>query len=219
VDDETLQQIARPKKEYPNLHQPHSWFETLNWSQVFPSANTESNHSIHIDLGAGDGGFILQRAKRLPNVSFLAVERLLGRARKIAKKSAREGLPNIRVLRIEATYAVERLFPPSSVDSITILFPDPWPKRRHHKNRLIQLPFLVLCSKVLKPKGWLAIKTDNQNYFQYISETLSICPHFKPWLEANPEQLLPELTDFEKDFLKEGRPIHFIAAKPISPSI
>ena len=208
------------------LHKPPSWIETLKWEEVFAPVspgNQLSAHSafrvprsafpIHVDLGAGDGGFIRARARNHPDVAFLGVERLLGRARKIARGAWRDSLPNMRALRIEATYAVEHLFPPGSVSSITILFPDPWPKRRHHKNRLVQTPFLEQCARALGPGGWLALKTDDAPYFEHMQEALAACAGLKPWPEAKAATLLPESTDFERDFVKEGRPIHFLAAR------
>ena len=214
------------------LYKPHSWLEPLKWDEVFapiprlPSdpnsaiRNPQSAIQVHIDLGAGDGGFIRARAKNHPDIRFLGVERLLGRVRKIARGALRESLPNLRALRIEASYAVEHLFPPASVTSITILFPDPWPKRRHHKNRLVQTPLLHHCARALRPNGWLAIKTDDAPYFEHIREALTACDSLKIWTEADAATLLPEPTDFERDFVKEGRPIHFIAARPVrNPTI
>lgn len=217
----TPSKTATPSAWAPFLHQPASWFEPLCWEKVFapvPSHQPSTiNHQplllVHADLGAGDGGFLRARAKNHPGQCFLGVERLLGRARKIARGAWRDGLSNARALRIEASYAVEWLFPPGSVASITVLFPDPWPKRRHWKNRLIQTPFLDHCARALVPDGWLGIKTDDAPYFEHIREALASCSTLKRWAEADAETLIPEPTDFERDFVKEGRPIHFIAAR------
>ncbi len=148
-------------------------------------------------------------------MNFLAVERLLGRSRKIARRACREQLANVRVVRIEAAYAVERLFPAGSVSAMTILFPDPWPKRRHHKNRLIQRSFLKSCAGCLQADGWLAIKTDDAAYFEQIEEALAECKPLERWKEIQAQNLIPETTDFEREFLKEQRPVHFVAARRI----
>jgi len=218
------------------LYQPPSWFEPLKWERVFPPLapensassprsggtghhptriqNPESNtESVHVDLGAGDGGFVTACADECPEIRFVAVERLLGRARKIAKKAHRLRLKNLRALRIEAAYAVEHLFPPASVAAITILFPDPWPKRRHHKNRLIQTTFLERCARCLRPDGWLAIKTDDACYFEQILRSLTACRGLRHWNAADPKVLLPSLTEFEREHLRAGRTIHFVAAR------
>ncbi len=198
------------KPEVPP-YQPPSWFERLDWAEVFGPEGATS--PIHVDLGAGDGGFVLARAAAHPQTRFLAVERLLGRVRKIHRKARRLGLDNLRTLRIEGAYAAEHLLPERSVAALTILFPDPWPKRRHHKNRLVQTTFLEHGARSLRPDGWLAIKTDDADYFAWISEALDACASLRRWKEADPAELLPEPTDFERHFLKEGRTIHFLAAR------
>lgn len=209
-------------------HRPHSWFERLQWAEVFAPVDVApgtaaldssatvpaAKRLIHVDLGAGDGGFLRARARNHPGTDFLGVERLLGRVRKIARGAFRENLGNLRALRIEVGYAVEYLFPPDSIDAITILFPDPWPKRRHHKHRLIQPAFLEACGRALRPTGWLAIKTDDPNYFEQINEALAGCAGLQPWHGAEAAALLPEVTDFERDFVREARPIYFLAARP-----
>lgn len=194
------------------IHKPASWFETLPFEKVFPQ---NPNGPVHVDIGAGDGGFIRQRAKNHPGTNFIAVERLLGRARKISRRSYHEGIHNVRVLRIEATYSVEYLFPKKSIHSMTVLFPDPWPKRRHHKNRLIQTSFLKACHDCLRPEGWLAIKTDDENYFEHIKTCAEESKSFfETWKSAKSEDVLPELTDFEKEFLAAKKKINFLALKP-----
>ena len=205
--------MVKPPVQEPFLYRPDSWFEPLKWEHIFPHSPTQP---IHVDLGAGDGGLIHAQARKHPHINFLAVERLLGRARKIARKSCRDKLENLRVLRIEASYAVECLFPKKTIAAITVLFPDPWPKRRHQKNRLIQPAFLDLCASSLQPNGWLAIKTDDKSYFDHITETLAGCETLRVWKGAHQKELLPEITDFERDFLKEGRPIYFVAAQSIA---
>ena len=199
---------------------PVSWFEPLQWNHVFNldlihHSDQKKNPKIHVDLGAGDGEFLCERARHYPEVKFLAVERLLGRARKIARRAYRENLPNVRVIRIEAAYAVEHLFSDSSIDTMTILFPDPWPKRRHHKNRLIQSSFLEKCARCIRPRGWLAMKTDDSGYFEQMTTTLSACKSFEHWLDVQPETLIPEITDFEQKFVKAGRSIYFVAVRRI----
>ncbi len=216
--------IMKPTPWESFLYQPPSWMEPLDWQKVFhpilsqlETQNSEpGTFPIHVDLGAGDGGFVTARAQSHPDIRFIAVERLLGRARKIAKKACRNQLDNVRALRIEASYVVEFLIPPHSIQAITILFPDPWPKRRHQDRRLIQSHFLVQCARCLRPDGWIAIKTDDAAYFEQIVEMLAACQGLEHWKDADPEQLIPELTDFERDFLKAGRSIHFLTARPIS---
>jgi tRNA (guanine-N7-)-methyltransferase len=198
-----------PKISESLMFKPESWFEPLSWKSMFPK---NPDAPVHVDLGAGDGGFIRSRAEHHPETNFIAVERLLGRARKISRNALKDHLENVKVLRIEAGYAVEWLFPAGSLTSITVLFPDPWPKRRHHKNRIIQPDFLKLCAKCLRPDGWLGIKTDHGEYFEHIQECLNGSKEFRIW-DIQSENLLPELTDFEREFIQSKRKINFIAGK------
>src|SRR5256885_7481320 len=105
---------------------PKSLTEPLNFSEIFPRSAP-----IEIDLGCGDGAFLTAVAHSHPEHNFLGIERLLGRVGKVCRNVAREDLKNARVVRFEAAYAVEHLIPPESVTAFHLLFPDPWPKRRH----------------------------------------------------------------------------------------
>ena len=95
----------------------------------------ERNAPLHVDLGCGDGLFLCGLAQRMPDKNFLGIERLLNRVRTSARKVAR--LDNVRLLRMESSYAVRYLLPAESVERFYLLFPDPWPKRRHHRRRIV----------------------------------------------------------------------------------
>jgi tRNA (guanine-N7-)-methyltransferase len=185
------------------LYTPPSWFQLLDWITVFGNANP-----IEIDLGCGDGTFLVQRASKHPERNFLGVERLLGRARKVDRKAQRIGITNVRVLRIESSYAMGFLFPPASVSIIHILFPDPWPKKRHHRRRLLQSEFVATLAKALVPCGEVQFATDHSEYFE---EAVVTFRESGMWEEFNfPEPPAGEMTDFEKDFMAQGKPIHRI---------
>ena len=192
----------------PILFGPQNIVERLDWAEVFAKPQP-----IEVDLGCGDGSFLLQSAKGFPDRNFLGVERLKGRAVKAARKIERAGLMNARVVRIESSYAVEWLFPVASVAAIHILFPDPWPKRRHWGRRLIQTGFVAALWKSLAPRGEVHFATDHKEYFD------EAVPRFgKGWERVEPTipgSSSPSLgtneewrTDFERDFVKEGRTIY-----------
>ncbi|XHR28162.1 MAG: tRNA (guanine(46)-N(7))-methyltransferase TrmB [Chthoniobacteraceae bacterium] len=181
---------------------PENYLYPLDLVAVFPG---RSGLPLEIDLGAGDGDFILEMVKRHPERNFLAVERLMGRLTKICRKLARIAAPNARTLRIESHYFVRYLLPPGSVNIFHIMHPDPWPKRRHHGNRLIQTEFLDVVHRALAPGGELRLTTDNEDYFKHMRAVFEAHPGFveEPW---DPGEEYPQ-TDFERQYRAKGQPI------------
>jgi tRNA (guanine-N7-)-methyltransferase len=183
------------------LYTPTSWFQPLDWTAVFGNANP-----VEVDLGCGDGTFLVKRAAKHPDHNFLGVERLLGRARKVDRKAQRLELTNVRALRIEVSYAVSFLFPPGSVSVCHLYFPDPWPKKRHHKRRLVQAEFVAALARTLVPTGEVRLATDHDEYFE---EMRLVFQASGAWADfALPEPAEDERTDFEQDFVKQGKAIH-----------
>jgi tRNA (guanine-N7-)-methyltransferase len=170
----------------------------VEWKEVFPIIQP-----VHLDLGAGDGGFAVEFAKQNPNLNILAVERLKGRAEKIAKKIKRFHLENLRVLRLETSYFLTYLVPSASVEVIHIMHPDPWPKRKQQKNRLFQTDFIVHCARVLKTGGELRLTLDHPGYFLEITRVMKNNHDFRSYF-WQPGANYPK-SDFEKQFLDEGK--------------
>ncbi|MFA6565091.1 MAG: tRNA (guanosine(46)-N7)-methyltransferase TrmB [Verrucomicrobiia bacterium] len=187
---------------YKILYQPPTWFARLDWAAVFPK-----RQPIEVDLGCGDGSLLLHWAKQSSNRNWLGVERLKGRVLKLERKAPRLGIAgNLRALRIESGYAVEWLFPPASVAAFHIYFPDPWPKKRHHKHRIIRPAFVTVLARALEPDGFVHLATDYSDYFAEMLSCFGANAGFErvePVVPATPE----EMTDFERDFVTEGRPI------------
>src|SRR5438105_2378990 len=121
---------------------------------------------VEVDLGCGDGTFLVALAAQNPDRNFLGTERLLGRVRSVCRRIARLNLENVRVIRMESSYAVARLLPPSAISAFHVLFPDPWPKRRHHRRRLFTTEFLDAIDCSLERNGLLHLATDDTDYFR-----------------------------------------------------
>lgn len=170
----------------------------LDWGEIFPV-----RRPVHLDLGAGDGGFCAAHAARDSGVNVLAVERLLGRARKIAKKAVRGGLDNLRVLRLESGYLMRYLVPPGTVAVIHLMHPDPWPKRRHWKHRLVDDAFAAACARALEPGGEIRLTIDHPGYLKEIVERFDRQPELEAfrWL---PGACYPR-SDFEAGFAGQGK--------------
>jgi tRNA (guanine-N7-)-methyltransferase len=182
---------------------PDNYFDRLDLSKVFGR-----EAPVEVDAGCGDGAFLLERARRHPERNFLGIERLLGRVRKTLRRAERAGITNVRILRLETRYTVEWLLPPDSVRVMHVMFPDPWPKRRHHPRRLLKTDFLKALVPVLEPGGELRISTDHAEYYTFIRKAAAAVPQLKE-TEWKPGPDYPQ-TDFEKIFRKEGLPIYRI---------
>lgn len=186
------------------LVQPASYLERLNFGELFAAPLP-----VEVEIGAGDGSFIINYANAQRGRNFLAVERLLGRLRKIDKRGRRAGLKNLRGLRIEASYFLDFMLPPHSVEALHIYFPDPWPKRKHRKNRLINEAFPALAKKVLKSRGLVYLRTDDVDYFTQMVEVFRGSEDFQP-IETPPD-LKEFVTDFERNFHLRGVPTNYAA--------
>src|ERR1700733_5913286 len=146
--------IASPSAARTLIHKLNSIIERLDLAGMFGA-----HQPLEVELGSGDGSFLANYAKLHLERNFLGVERLLGRLRKLDRKGLRAGLANLRMLRIESAYFVEYLLPPQSVAALHIYFPDPWPKRKHRKNRLINGRFTEIAHQALTAEGLIYLRT------------------------------------------------------------
>jgi tRNA (guanine-N7-)-methyltransferase len=120
---------------------------------------------LEVDLGCGDGTFLVALAREHPERDFLGIERLPGRVRGACRKIGDGQLPNARVLQAEIRDVLAAVLPPASVEILYLLFSDPWPKRRHLHRRVINEEFLRAALRVLVPGGELRLATDHADYF------------------------------------------------------
>jgi len=179
------------------IFQLRSIVEPLDSAELFPKPQP-----LEVELGCGDASFLVELARRHPQKNFIGVERLLGRIEKLDKKGRRAGLQNLRGVRIESAYFLRFLLPPQSAAALHIYFPDPWPKKRHHKNRLINENFLALARKALAPGGKIYLRTDDADYFSQM--TLVFAAEEKFQEIETPVELMEISTDFEKEFSARG---------------
>jgi tRNA (guanine-N7-)-methyltransferase len=181
------------------IYKPASIVERLNLRELFAA-----ERPLEVELGAGDGSFLAAWAGAHRDRNFIGVERLLGRIRKIDRKGQRAGLDNLRLIRLEAGYVAQYLIPAESVRAFHIYFPDPWPKRRHWKHRLINPAFVEVLRAALAPGGVVYLRTDNEPYFAQMLESFAGSPNFQK-IETPPD-LLAFTTDFERGFHQQGIP-------------
>ncbi|MBT5707838.1 MAG: tRNA (guanosine(46)-N7)-methyltransferase TrmB [Verrucomicrobia bacterium] len=189
-----------PNKDLPSrIHTPKSYFEPLPLNSLF-----EQQQPLEVEIGCGNGSFLVNYAEENQKTNFIGIERLLGRIRKLDRKTSRRGLMNVAIVRVEAAYGIQYMLPPASVQAYHIYFPDPWPKRKHWKNRLIEPGFLPLLSKSLSTDGKVYLRTDNTDYFEQMEETFAGDSAFER-IKA-PDSLTQIVTDFEKTFNAQGIP-------------
>ncbi len=191
---------------------PENLFRRLAGDDMFGPARAP----LEVDLGSGDGRFLQAMAEHFPQRNFLGIERLLGRVRKVCRRSERAGLVNVRALRMESTYAVEWLLPRGSADRVHLLFPDPWPKKKHHKRRLMAQPeFLKSVADLLKEGGEFLFKTDHEEYFEVAREAAELCPYFDV-LDWPEQAFFYAETDFERQWKEAGRRIQGLRLLKVS---
>jgi tRNA (guanine-N7-)-methyltransferase len=196
-----------PEREAGIEFVPASITQPLDFSQLFSRAAP-----LEIDLGCGDGTFLTAVAAENPEHNFLGIERLLNRVRSLCRKAARAELRNVRVLRIDTTYALAHLISAGTVAVFHLLFPDPWPKRRHHRRRAVTREFLAAIDRALVPHGLLHIATDHAEYFDEI-ERASLA-----LFTASREEIAFPQSTFERRFAATGAPIHRLVLRKISPA-
>ena len=186
-----------------------------NWHKLFGNA-----HPIHIEIGMGKGQFIMNLAKRNPEINYIGIERYSSvLLRAIEKYDTEEfcGLQNVRFVCMDASELPE-IFDKNEVDQIYLNFSDPWPKARHARRRLTSKEFLSCYEKVLKNGGKLEFKTDNTGLFDFSLEQVK---EVAAWeltqytydLHHSEEMNLGNImTEYEQKFSEMGNPIHKMIA-------
>jgi tRNA (guanine-N7-)-methyltransferase len=196
-----------PPPRVPCSHEwvPADYFRRATVDEIFAVA---PERPWEVDLGCGDGTFLVEMAGRFPERNFLGVERLLGRVRGTCRKAREAGLDNVRVLRLETAYTVGWLLPRGTASRVHLLFPDPWPKKKHARHRLFRPDFLDEVRQLLLPGGELLFKTDHEDYAAEAREVVAAgLPGWKPapWEEGD---FFYPRTDFETQWLALGKSIH-----------
>ncbi len=178
---------------------PADYFRAMEQAEI-----RRPGRPLEVDLGCGDGSFLMEMAGHHPERDFIGVERLLGRVRKVCRKITRRKLDNARVLRLESRYVVEWLLPEASVSRLHLLCPDPWPKVRHHRRRLVQADFLTAVLRALEPGGEFLFMTDHEEYFIWAEDKVAEFGEFErlPWDE---ETFFYPKTDFQELWESEGK--------------
>lgn len=212
--------MARVLKEYPSvLLKP----EDLSWELLTEEGKIDFVRvfgragPVHIEIGAGKGTFLLNQAGAQPGDNFLGIEWARKYYRYAVDRIGRWGLTNVRIIRTDAAAFLADFIPDSSVECFHVYFPDPWPKKRHHKRRFVCPANLELMIRCLKTGGQLKIATDHADYFEQIKTVLIARNEklqeidFLPTAGAEASEWVG--TNFERKYLKDQRSIYTIAVE------
>ncbi len=174
--------------------------------------------TFEIEIGCGKGGFLLSRARANSQISMLGIEWANKYFRFCADRMVRWGLTNVRVMRTDAKHLVLHHLPPASVSVLHVYHPDPWPKKRHHKRRLIQPDFADAVLRALVPSGLWMIQSDHAEYFEHIRRVLDPRVDLTEisWSDSGvgpgPDW---EGTNFEVKYTRSGRTIYRVAYRKV----
>ena len=175
------------------------------WSTYF-----QNNNPIYIEIGMGKGQFIIENAKRYPNINFIGIEKY-DSILALALKKINTELPNLVMIRLDA-FNIDSIFK-EEIDTIYLNFSDPWPKKRHAKRRLTSPEFLKKYDLIFKNNNHIVMKTDNKDLFSYSIKTLNNHGYYINNITFDLEKekdSLNIMTEYEEKFTKLNNPIYKI---------
>ena len=179
------------------------------WHDLF-----QNHNPIYLELGTGRGDFLFNMAKKYPNINFIGIEinsSQLVRATQILENS---NLKNIYLINMDAR-GITQIFG-KEIDTIYLTFSEPWPKKRDEKNRFTHESYLKIYDQIFKKDKHIILKTDNASLFTYSLESLSnywyVFNIVSLNLHNDERNISNIMTDFEKQYFKEKRPIYYLDA-------
>ena len=192
------------------------------WRESF-KAKTSPTDFLHVEIGCNAGHVSVEWAKQNPNHRYIGIDWKFKMVYKFAEKIAKSKLENLLAFRANAE-RLKYMFAPGEIDYLHMFFPDPWPKKAQMKNRTANTDWLKAMAPLISDRGHFHLKTDHQEYFDFIlanleelKETFEIleCTRNLHENHPNPKSLqIPEVTLFERLFIKDGLPIYSVKVKP-----
>lgn len=163
-----------------------------------------NDNPVEVELGIGKGRFLIDQAQRQPQVNFFGIEWAWKYLRLALVRCDKRDLTNVRLIRADAREFVEFFLPADSVQAFHLYFPDPWPKKRHHKRRLFDDGFVREITRILRVGGLLRLATDHDDYFEVMVETLERAQGLAE-IEVAWDGVS---TNYEDKFLAKGKQIN-----------
>ncbi|MDZ7704804.1 MAG: tRNA (guanosine(46)-N7)-methyltransferase TrmB [Trueperaceae bacterium] len=176
----------------------------LDWGAHF---SARPGAPLHLEVGFGDGRYTVRRALENPKQNFVGLEVSSASVQRALHKVKRAELDNVKLLKVGAQFAVRQLFGPGSLSSITVNFPDPWPKERHEKNRLLQRSFFELAASRLVSGGAIRLATDHPDYLAFARDQAELSGLFR-LEDADPPDAVFE-TKYALKWKTQGKPLYY----------
>jgi len=176
---------------------------------------------VTLEIGFGNGDTLALLAERNPDRNYFGIEVHRPGVGRLLRNIEKHGLDNLRVGNHDAVEVLKQQIPDASLDAVLLYFPDPWPKKRHHKRRIVQPEFAELIATKLAPGGRWHLATDWENYAEHMLEVLNACPELEnlsptgDWVERPPER--PE-THFERRGKRLGHQVWDLMFRRRSPA-
>ena len=191
----------------PNFIADRTPEKPLDWSAVFGN-----DQPLALEIGCGTGHFILERARMQPETNFLAIDIYNKGCLKTCAKVDEAGLSNVRVMRVEARWLLDKGLHPESLAAVYVNCPDPWPKKRHRDRRLVNRQFLLTLAQFLMPGGSFFFSTDFDNYAEGVAEHIRDLSGYHNMLQVDWTHNLPgyPISKYMQRFLDKGQNIYFI---------
>lgn len=178
-----------------------------DWAEIFGNDNP-----MALEIGCGTGQFVVAMARRQPELNFLAIDIYNKGCLKTCAKIDRAGLTNVRVMRVEARWLLAQGLAPESLAAVYINCPDPWPKKRHRRRRLVNRDFLLMIAHFLRPGADFYFSTDFDDYAADVARLLHVLPGYRNRLAENWAHALPDypVSKYMQRFQEQGLPLYFI---------
>ena len=182
---------------------------------LFAPEQPDTIRGDFLEIGPGNGEFLLHLAARYPDRRLVALELDRGRFHKLERKLKNRSLDNVLLICGDARIVVPRYLADCRFERIYVLFPDPWPKRRHAPHRLMSLQFCLMLADVLRPGGEIYVATDVRAYAEWVAENLIQVPalELRGFPFTNDNRIRDyQTTFFERVARDEGAEIHYLVA-------
>jgi tRNA (guanine-N(7)-)-methyltransferase len=182
----------------------------------FPAFSTlfkDKTLDLEVEAGCGMGTFLEERMKMRPDINYLGLETGRSRSRLCKQIATEKGFDNVEIFNIDARIVIEKCIPSNRVSIFHVYFPDPWPKQKHMRRRLVDRDFLTEVYRCLKKDGRLEIATDHEAYFQFVKRNNQKADlSWSQFTESiNQKIFCPHIrTDFERMWIKENRTLFYM---------